>query len=145
VPATKKMEIVEYAKATPLASEIIPVVTVKATVALVEETEAKSSKTEEHPKLQSPPTMTGLSKLAPALAATPRKGRRMASILDIVLKSSKVPTPVSTKASEDKIEELGEVVAASASPTCVEVGPSRTKPVVKAKEGRPEKLTAPMP
>jgi hypothetical protein len=46
VPATKKMEVVEYVEATPLASEIIPVVTIEATIAPVEETEAKSSKTE---------------------------------------------------------------------------------------------------
>jgi hypothetical protein len=39
----------------------------------------------------------------------------MASVLHAVLKSSKVPTPISTKASEDKIEELGEVAAASVS------------------------------
>jgi hypothetical protein len=62
VPGTDKMEIVECAKATPLASEIIPAATAEATVAPVEETEAKSSKTEEHQKLHSPPTMTGLSK-----------------------------------------------------------------------------------
>jgi hypothetical protein len=89
--------------------------------------------------------MTGLSKLAAALAATPRKGRRMASVLDAVLKSSKVPTPASTKASEDKIEELGEVAVAIACPTCVEAGPSGTKPVEQEKEGLPEKLTSLIP
>jgi hypothetical protein len=88
--------------------------------------------------------MTGLSKLAAAPAATPRKGRRMARVLDVVLKSSKVPTLASAKASEDKIEELGEVATASASPTCVEAGPSGTKPVEQAKEGLPEKLTSPI-
>jgi hypothetical protein len=41
------------------------------------------------------------------------------------MKSLKVPTPVSTKASEDKIE----VAAASASPTSAEAGPSRSKSV----------------
>ena len=89
--------------------------------------------------------MTGLSKLAAALAATPRKGRRTASVLDAVLKSSKVPTPASTKASEDKIEELGEVAVAIACPTCVEAGPSGTKPVEQEKEGLPEKLTMLIP
>jgi hypothetical protein len=38
--------------------------------------------------------MTGLSKLGVAPAATPRKGRRMAIVLDAVLKSSKVPSHV---------------------------------------------------
>jgi hypothetical protein len=74
---------------------------VEATIAQVEETEPKSSKTEPQPKLRSPPTMMGLPKLAAAPASTPRKGRRMASVLDAVLKSSKVPAPASTKASED--------------------------------------------
>jgi hypothetical protein len=67
----------------------------------------------------------------------------MASVLDVVLKSSKVLTPASTKSSEDKIEGLGEVAVASASPTCVEAGPSGTKPVEPAKEGLPEKLSSP--
>jgi hypothetical protein len=66
VPATEKMEIVECVESTLLASEIIPFVTAEATVALVEETDGKSSKTEEHPKLQSPPITTGLPKLATA-------------------------------------------------------------------------------
>jgi hypothetical protein len=89
--------------------------------------------------------MTRLSKLASAPAATPRKGRRMANVLDVVLKSSKVPTPVSTKASEDKVEELGEVAAVSASPTYVEARPLGTKPVEQAKEGLLEKLTSHIP
>ena len=45
----------------------------------------------------------------------------MASVLDVVLKSSKVLTPASTKSSEDKIEELGEVVAPSTSPTALKL------------------------
>jgi hypothetical protein len=49
--ATEKMEVVEYAEATPSALEIIPVVTAEATVAQVEETKLQSSKTEHQPKL----------------------------------------------------------------------------------------------
>jgi hypothetical protein len=140
-PAIEKMEI-EYVKATPSASEIIAAATAKATVRPVEEIEAK---TEDHLKLQSPPTTTWLSKLAIAPAATPRKGRRMASILDAVMKSTKMPTPISTKASEDKISELRGVAATSASPICVDVGHSGSKPVEQAKEILPEKLTSPIP
>jgi hypothetical protein len=88
--------------------------------------------------------MTRLSKLASAPTSTPRKGRKMASVLDVVLKSSKVPTPASTKASEDKFEELGGAVAASASPAYAEAGPSGIKPIEKAKEDLPEKLTLPI-
>jgi hypothetical protein len=36
LPATEKMEIIEYVEATPLASDIIPVVIAEATVARVE-------------------------------------------------------------------------------------------------------------
>jgi hypothetical protein len=64
-----------------------------------------------------------LPKLTTATTITPRKGRRMASVLDAVLKYSKVPTPVSTEASKYNIEKLV-VAAASTSPTCVEAGPS---------------------
>jgi hypothetical protein len=67
------MEIVDHAETIPLASETILVVAVEASVDLVEETEAKSSKVEEHPKLLSPPTTMGLPKLT--TAATPRKRR----------------------------------------------------------------------
>jgi hypothetical protein len=123
VPATEIMEIVECAEATLLASEIIPVVIDEATVALVEETEAKSSKIEEHPKLQSPPTTMGLPKLTTITTITPRIGRRMDNVLDAVMKSSKVPTPASAKTSEDKIEELEGAIAASASLACAEAGP----------------------
>jgi hypothetical protein len=68
----------------------------------------------------------------------------MASVLDDVLKSSKAPTPASSKVSEDKIKKLGEVAVVSASPTSVEAGPSGTKFVEQAKEGLPEKLTSPI-
>jgi hypothetical protein len=96
LPVVEKMKIVEYAEATSSASKIIAVVTAKATVTPLEGTEVGSSKTEEHPKLQSPPTMTGLPKLKTATTITPRKGRRMTSVLNAVLKSSKLPTPIST-------------------------------------------------
>jgi hypothetical protein len=81
VLATEKKDIVECAEGTLLASEIIPAMTAEATVAPVKETEVKSSKTEDHSKLQSPPTTTGLPKLTTAAVITLRKGRRLASIL----------------------------------------------------------------
>jgi hypothetical protein len=75
---------------------------------------------------------------------TPRK-RRMASVLDAVLKSTKMPTPVSTEAPVDKIEDLREVTTISASPIHIEVGPSGTKPVELAKESLSKKQTSPIP
>jgi hypothetical protein len=127
-----------------LALEIIPVVTVEATVSPVEEIEAKISKIEEHPKLLSPPTTTGLPKLTTAAVITPRKGRRTVSVYDAVMKSSTVPTPVSTKASKDNIEKLV-VAAASTSPTCTKAGPLGPELVEQAKESLPEELTSSIP
>jgi hypothetical protein len=144
VPDTEKMEIVEYAEVIPLASETISIVAVEASVDPVEETGAQSSEAEEHPKLLSPPTTMGLSKLTTSRTTTPRK-RRMASVLDAVLKSTKMPTPVTTEAFEDKIEDLREVAATSDSPIHVEAGPSGTKPVELAKECLPKKTTPPLP
>jgi hypothetical protein len=141
---TEKMEIAERVEAIPLAPETIPAATVKASVGLVEETGTKGSKAEEHLKLLSPPTTMGLPKLTTITTTTPRK-RRMASVLDAVLKSTKMPTPVSTEAPEDKSEYLREVTVASASPIHVEAGPSGTKPVELAKESLLEKLTSPIP
>jgi hypothetical protein len=142
VLGTKKMEIAEHAEVIPLASETIPTATAEASVGLIEETKAKSSKAEEHPKLLSPPTTTGLPKLTTAATMTPRK-RRMTSVLDAVLKSSKVQTPTSTEASEVNTEKIV-VTTASVSPPRAEAGPSRFKPTKQEKEDLPEKLTSPM-
>jgi hypothetical protein len=77
--------------------------------------------------LLSPPTTTGLLKLTTAATMTPKK-RRMASVLDAVLKSTKIPTPASTEAPEDKAKDLREVPIASASPTHIEAETLGAKP-----------------
>jgi hypothetical protein len=58
-----------------MASETIPAVTVKASAGLIKESETKSSKAEDHSKLLSPPTTTGLPKLTTAATMTPKKRR----------------------------------------------------------------------
>jgi hypothetical protein len=141
VPALEKTEADESSEATFLALEVIPVAAVKAATAQLEKSEPDSFRTEQQLKLQSPLATTGLPKIATIPAVTPRKGRRMTSVLDVVLKPSKVSTPASTKASEDKIEGFGEAAAVSASTVCVEAGPSKTRPVEQVKENPPEKLT----
>jgi hypothetical protein len=120
IPDTKRIEIVEQTEALPMASETIPAATVEASAGPVEESEIKSSKVEEHSKLLSPPTTTELPKLTTAATTTmtPKK-RRMAS----VLKSTKMPSPATTEASDDKIEDVREVAVASASSIHVEAGP----------------------
>jgi hypothetical protein len=140
---TEKMEIAAHAEAIPLALETIPTVMVEASVGLVEGAEAKSTKVEEQAKLLSPQTTMGLPKLIIATIVTPRK-RRIVSVLDAILKSSKVPTPASIEASEVNNEKLV-VVAASVSPRRAEAGPSRFKPTEQEKEDLPKKPTSPVP
>jgi hypothetical protein len=117
---TEKIENAEHTEAIPLAPETIPAATVEASI----------DPAEEHPKLLSPPTVTELPKLTSAATTTitPKK-RRMASVLDVVLKSTKTPTPASAKASDEKIEDVREVAAASASSIHIEVGPLGATPV----------------
>jgi hypothetical protein len=89
--------------------------------------------------------MPGLSKTTTVPAVTPRKGRRMASVLDVVLRPSKMATPTPTRDSTDKVEELEEVVAASATPNCAKAGPLETRPIEQIKESMLEKLSLPIP
>jgi hypothetical protein len=53
-PDAKRVELVEQAKAIPLASETIPTAIVEASIGPVKESEIKSSKAEEHSRLLSP-------------------------------------------------------------------------------------------
>jgi hypothetical protein len=128
---TEKIENVEHAKAIPLALETIPVVTVEASIGLVEE----------YPKLLNPPTVTELLKLTSSATTiiTPKK-RRMTRILDAILKSTAY-----AEASDEKIEDVREVVAASASSIHVEAGPSGAALVELVKESLPKKPTSPAP
>jgi hypothetical protein len=113
---------------------MIPAATVEASANLVKQSHKKSSKAEEHSRLMSPPTTTELPKLTTAATTTMTpKERRMASILDAILKSSKMPTPF--------IEASGEVTAARIFPTHTEAKASRAKPAELAKE----KSTLPTP
>jgi hypothetical protein len=85
-----------------------------------------------------------LTKLSTTATTTPRK-RRMASVLDAVLQSTKLPSPATTEVSDDKIEDAREVATTSASPIHVEAGPSRAAPVELVKESLLEKPTSPIP
>jgi hypothetical protein len=99
----------------------------------------------QQPKLQISLALPELPRTTTIPAATPRKGTRMANVLDAVLKPSKVATPTPTRVSDDKVEELGEDVATSASPAYAEDGPSKTRPIEQVKESLPEKLTLSIP
>ena len=54
--------------------------------------------------------MTGLSMVVTASAATLSKGRRMASVLDTVLKPLKVSPPASSKVSKDKLKNWAKLL-----------------------------------
>jgi hypothetical protein len=142
IPDTKRIEIAEQAKATPLALKTIPAMTVEASAGPAEESETKSTKAEEHSKLLSPPTTTRLPKLTTTAITTPKK-RRMASVLDVVLKSTKILTPASTEAPEDKAKDLREVSIASAFSAHIEAETSGAKPAELAKESLHESPTLP--
>jgi hypothetical protein len=94
------MEVVKSAEATLSTLKIIPAEAVE----VLEESEPESSRTKKQPKLWSPTSLTGLSKIVTAPSTTPRKVRRIASVLDAVLKPSKVSTLASTKVSKDKMK-----------------------------------------
>jgi hypothetical protein len=117
---------------------------VEANVDPKEKTESKSSTAEAHPKLLSPPTTMGLPKLTTAATMTPKK-RRMASVLDSVFRSSKIPTPASTEAPKDNVEDSREVPTTSASPTDTEAETSGAKPAKLARQSLHGKLALPAP
>jgi hypothetical protein len=89
--------------------------------------------------------MPGLTWTTIVPATTPRKGMRMASVLDAVLRPSKMATPAPTRVSEDKVEELEETIATSATPDCTKAEPLETRPTEQIIESLPEKLSLPIP
>jgi hypothetical protein len=111
----------------------------------LETTKAESSKVEQHPKLQNPPMVQELSRVAFAPAGTPKKGRRMANVLDAVLRPSKITTPAPTKIFKDKADELGKTIDKSASLDLGKAGPSELQPLDQNFESLPEKISLPIP
>jgi hypothetical protein len=84
--------------------------------------------------------MPGLSRTATVLATTPRKGRRTVSILDVVLRPSKMATPVHAKMAKDETGELEKAIDIGAAPR-----PSEIRSIEQVKESLPEKLSLPIP
>ena len=58
------------------------------------------------PKMSDLPKVQEQTKTTPISVGTPKKGKRMANVLDIVLRPSKVATPAPTRISKDKAKEL---------------------------------------
>jgi hypothetical protein len=131
-------KLIERAETTPLATETDPVMLIEASADPVKEPE--SEKAIEQSKV----LVTAMPKLSATATTTPRK-RRMASVLDVVLESVKMPTLASTEASGGKIEDARKVVTASASSVHAEAGSSEAAPVKLVEESLPEKHTTPAP
>jgi hypothetical protein len=98
--------------------------------------EPKLERTAEQLKALSPPCATELPKPSNIPATTLRK-RRMASVLDVVMKSVKTSTPASAKAPSTQAKDLRETTDANIIHTPAEAGPLETPA-----EARPSETTA---
>jgi hypothetical protein len=85
-----------------------------------------------------------LSKLVFAPAATSKRGRRMANVLDTVLRPSKVVIPSATKISKGKPEELKKA-SESATPDYAKARPSENRSTEQVSGSLSKKLSLPTP
>jgi hypothetical protein len=111
----------------------------------LETIKAESSKVEQQPKLQNPPMVQELSRIASALAGTPKKGRRMANVLDVVLRPSKIATSAPTNIFKDKTDELEKTTDEAASLDLGKAGPLESKPSEQNFERLLERIALPIP
>jgi hypothetical protein len=108
--------------------------------------EPESKKSTEQPKILSPPQETELSKVSEIPAITPKR-RRMASVLDIVMESTKVLTPTSAEVPNLGENNMKETIEAVMTQVGTEAGPSvpaetgPTEVVEKNIEARPSDAT----
>jgi hypothetical protein len=108
--------------------------------------EPESKKSAEQPKILSPPQETELPKVSEIPAVTPKR-RRMASVLDVVMESTKVLTPafaevpnMGEKNTKETAEAVMTQVGTEAGPSVpTETGP--TEVVEKNIEARPSDAT----
>jgi hypothetical protein len=105
------------------------------------------------PKILSPPPELELPKVSKVPAITPKR-RRMASMLDVVLESTRAPTPASTKEAAEAATTHVEVEAGPSVP--IETGPVETieqdteqgpsnATLILEKEGASKKVKSPTP
>jgi hypothetical protein len=80
-----------------------------------------------------------LSSIASTSVATPKKGIRMANVLDNVLRPSKMSTPAHTRICKDIARELEKA------PDCAKAGPSKSRPIEQVNESLSEKVSLPTP
>jgi hypothetical protein len=108
--------------------------------------EPKSKKSAEQPKILSPPQETELPKVSEIPAVTPKR-RRMASVVDTIMESTKVLTPASVEVPNMGEKNTKETVEAVMTQVGTEAGlsvPAETGPtevVEKNVEARPSDAT----
>jgi hypothetical protein len=86
-----------------------------------------------------------LSRITSASVATSKKGRRMANILDVVLRPSKMATPAPTRISKDKARELKKAINVSTTPDCAKAGHLESRPTGRVNESLSEKVSLLIP
>jgi hypothetical protein len=99
----------------------------------------------QQPKPQNSPMVQELSKIASVPALTPKKGRRMANILDAVLRPAKMVTPAPKKVSEGKVDELKKAIDETVAPNFAKARPSEYRPIEQECESLLEKIALPIP
>jgi hypothetical protein len=124
-------KLIERGRNYPLATETAPAMPIEAIPDPSRLPE--SEKVAEQPKM----LVTALLKLSATTTGTSRK-RRMASVLDAVLESVKMPPPTSTETSGGKIDDAREMVTASTSAAYAEAEPLETAPEKLVEESLPE-------
>jgi hypothetical protein len=90
----------------------------------LESSSAKGHGVEEQPKVQDPPKVPELLKIASILVGTPMKGKGMANVLEAILRPSKIATPSLPKISKDKVAQLKMTADEASSP---DLGAYQTK------------------
>jgi hypothetical protein len=139
---SSKIEIVESAKDILPTLEVIPNAGAEVPTIQLENSKSESLKTDQQPKVMSSLVVQWFSRVTTtsALAPTPRKGRRMASVLATVLRLSKMASPAPTKMAKDETGDLEEVIDVGAAP-----GPSKFKSSEQVKESLSKIITLPTP
>jgi hypothetical protein len=105
-----------------------PDVVVDAPSILLETTKTEDSRIEQQSKLQNPATEQEMLKIALIPAIAPKKGRRMANVLDAILRPSRAAKPTHTKISKDKAKDLKKATDESIAHDCIKAGLSEYRP-----------------
>jgi hypothetical protein len=105
--------------------------------------EPQQPKVQELPKVQKLPMAQVQSQIATALAGTLRKGKRMANVLEAILRSSRMEAPAQPKVSKEKVDEpMAGIV--DTSPDLIKAKTSEPTQSKEKSESLPGKVTMPL-